>query len=472
MADAQDTAFPHRTLPCGALATTKRATKRATKRERAIASRRFWTSGILLPAYTGCHRGMFYSLLIHFALLSVLLAPPLPVPESGVTPESYLVPLDSTVPAPVATHMGISRPVETPPVCCAPQTILSNPPHATNHLQTILQPDIPKPPSLENFVSLPNMLTLQRLSWRPGLQRYANIAPELPPMPALEASSPYEGQDEERSPQDYDGALHAGVADDADGVRDTLALSVFPAPPSEAVSPPVAESRGRFAEDGSASVPADSPSSGPASSSNAAKPAEMVFPGITIQGGEWNANSHPAEPTLAAPRREESPRSSYALTIAASGNSGGGLRDFGVFGSESVFTDYFDVSAPGAPPAPPWVLQYAFATPCCDLRDSIVPPLPINEVLPAWPQDLVATYGGGIIVLYAVIDTQGKLRDTRLLESASSGLNSVLVEALAEWIFQPAERNGKPSAVKALLGIPVAAYRSTNANSRQRRKAK
>ncbi len=464
MADAQDTAFLQRTLPCGALA--------ITKRERAIASRHFWTSDIFLPAHTGCHRGMFYSLLIHFALLSVLIASPVPVPGSDATAASYLVPFDSTVPAPVAAATGISRPVETPPICCAPQTILSNPPHATNHMQTILQPDLPNPPSLENFISLPNMLTLRRVSRRTGLHPGANIALELPLMPAPDASSPSEEQHEERSPQDGDDALHAGVADDADGMRDTLALSVFPAPPSEAVSPPVAESRGRFAERAFISVPADSPASEPASSSNAAKPAEIVFPGITIQGGEWNANSHPAEPTLAAPRREESPRSSYALTIASSGNSGGGLRDFGVFGSESVFTDYFDVSAPGAPPAPPWVLQYAFATPCCDLRDSIVPPLPINEVLPAWPQDLVATYGGGMIVVYAVIDAEGKLRDTRLVESASSGLNSVLVEALAEWIFQPAERNGKPSVVKALLGIPVAAYRSTNADSRQRRKAK
>jgi hypothetical protein len=185
----------------------------------------------------------------------------------------------------------------------------------------------------------------------------------------------------------------------------------------------------------------------------------MVFPGITIQGGEWAADSHPAEPTLAAPRREESNRSSYALTIASSGNDGGGLRDFGIFESESVFTDYFDVSAPGAQPAPPWVLQYAFATPCCGLQDSIVHPLPTNEVLPAWPQDLVTSHSGETIVVYAVIDAEGKLRDTRLVESPSPGLNSGIAEALAEWIFQPAERNGKPSAVKALLGIPVAAYR-------------
>ena len=245
-------------------------------------------------------------------------------------------------------------------------------------------------------------------------------------MPAPDASNPDGEQDAERAVQDG-----RNSADDADGTRDTLALSVFPAPPSEAVSPPAAESRGRFAENAFTSVPADPPASEPASSSNAANRAEVLFPGITIQGGEWKADSHPAEPTLAAPRREESHRSSYALTIASSGNSGGGLRDFGVFGSESVFTDYFDVSAPGAPPAPPWVLQYALATPCCGPQDSIVPPLPMNEVLPSWPQDLVASYSGETIVVYAVIDTDGKLRDTRLIESPSSGLNSALLAALA-----------------------------------------
>ena len=234
---------------------------------------------------------------------------------------------------------------------------------------------------------------------------------------------------------------------------------MFPAPPDGTLSAPLAESRGRFAESALTSVPGDPPAGAPASSSNAATPAEMLFPGVTIQGGEWKADSHPAEPTIAAPPREESHRSSYALTIASSGNSGGGLRDFGLFGSESVFTDYFDVTALGVPPAPPWVLQYALATPCCGPQDSIVPPRPMNEVLPSWPQDLVASHSGETIVVYAVIDADGKLRDTRLIESPSSDLNNGLLAALAAWTFQPAERNGKPWVVQALLGIPVAAYR-------------
>lgn len=451
-------AFLHRTLPCGALATAKRA----TKRERAIAARRFWRSDIFLLAYTGCHRGMLYSLLVHFALLSALFAAPVPMPESAATAESYLMPFDSTLSAPVDAYTGISRKVGTLPICCAPQTILSNPPKPTNHMQTILQPDLPNPPSLETFIPLQNMLTLQRLSWRPGMRSGANIAIELPPLPVPNASIPSVEQHAERAVQDG-----RDSADHADGTRDTLVLSVFPAPPNEAVSPPVAESRGRFVENALTSVPADPPASEPASSTSAVSRAEMLFSGITIQGGEWKADSkpdskpdsHPADPTVAAPPREESQRSAYALTIASSGNSGGGLRDFGIFGSESVFTDYFDVSAPGAQPAPPWVLQYALATPCCGLQDSIVPPLPMNAVMPSWPPDLVAGHSGETIVVYAVIDAEGKLRDTRLVDSPSSDLNRALLTALAAWTFQPAEKNGQPCVVQALLGIPVAAYR-------------
>jgi hypothetical protein len=442
MADAQNMAFLHRTFPGGALATTKR--------ERAIASRRFWRSDIFLGADTGCRRAMLYSLLIHFALLSVLVALPISIPPRKASARAYLMPIDSRLSAPVATEMGISSQVETLPICCARQAILSNPPQPTNHIQTILQPDLPNPPSLENFIRLPNILTLRRLSWRPGLQPGANLAFQLPPMPAPAAPSTNGEQDAER-------AVQYG-RDRADDARDILVVSVFPAPPSEAVSPPAAESRGRFAENAFTNVP-DSTASEPASSTSAANRAEMVFPGITIQGGEWTAGSHPAEPAPVAPPREKPHRSAYALTIASSGNSGGGLRDFGVFGSGSVFTDYFDVSAPGAQPASPWVLQYALATPCCDLQDSIVPPLPMNEVLPAWPPDLVATYSGETIVVYAVIDTEGKLRDTRLVDSPSSGLNSGLLEALAAWTFQPAEKNGQPCVVQALLGIPVANYR-------------
>jgi len=444
MAAAHHTASLQRPLRYGALATTQRA----TKWERAVASRRFWRSDIFLGACTCRHRGMFYSLLVHAALLPVLLTLNFPVPRSKAPLDAYLMPVDTPVSVPTALTAAISRPMQTPPICCAPQTIVSHPDRATNPMQTILQPDLPNPPSLENFIPLPNLLALRRVFGRSGLHLSASIALEPPAMP--EASRPREEPDANR--------LLRGdaLADGAEGVRDTLALSVLPAPPDETVSPPAAESRGRFAETSVSNVAAEPAAGEPETRSTPAKRAETVFPGITIQGGEWKADSRPAEPTPAAPRREEPRPSSYALTIASSGNSGGGLRDFGIFGNEAVFTQYFDVSASGGAPAPPWILQYAFIPACCGLREAVVPPLPLKEVPPGWPQDLAAAHGGEMIVVRAVIAADGTVGEIRVLKSPSSGLNGAILDSLAQWVFQPAQRNGQFSAIKALFGIPVA----------------
>ena len=435
MGDAQVMAFLHQK------AASKR--QRATKREPAIAPRRFWRTDIFPGGDAFHHRGMFCSFLIHVVLLSALLASPVPPPWSAGVAESDLIPIDSRISAPAFRNASISLQMETPPICCGPQAILSDPPNPTNRVQTILRPDFPNAPSLEEFIPPPNMLTLERLPWPLRARFGANVALQTAPLPVPGASSP-------------DAEQAQGGGDDA---HDTLALGVLPAPPSEAASPPVAESRGRFAEKALGGVPAESGASEPAASSGAARRAEMVFAGIAIQGGEWKAGSRLAERVDAGPRRNELDRSSYALTVASSGNGGGGIRDFGIFGDESVFTHYFDVSAPGESPAPPWVLQYAFIPSCCDPQDAIVPPLPVKEPMPAWPQDLVTSYSGETIVIYVVIAEDGKLRDARVLESPSSQLSSGLLEALDEWIFQPAERNGRPCAIKALLGIPVATYR-------------
>ncbi len=116
MAHAQDIAFLHRALPHGALPTMKRA----TERERAIAARRFWRSDIFLRAYTNCHRGMLYSLLIHFALLSLLIASPAPIPESVATAESYLMPLDSPSDSPAPVSAPVATGHEHLPPCWRP----------------------------------------------------------------------------------------------------------------------------------------------------------------------------------------------------------------------------------------------------------------------------------------------------------------------------------------------------------------
>ncbi|MGH7536331.1 MAG: hypothetical protein ACREMG_12250, partial [Gemmatimonadales bacterium] len=80
------------------------------------------------------------------------------------------------------------------------------------------------------------------------------------------------------------------------------------------------------------------------------------FTGISIAGAsgpsgaaKGSSTSHSVQP---------GPRPSYGLTIVATAASGGGLRDYGVFRNESVFTVYIPMTH-SPEPAPSWTFQYA-----------------------------------------------------------------------------------------------------------------
>jgi hypothetical protein len=55
--------------------------------------------------------------------------------------------------------------------------------------------------------------------------------------------------------------------------------------------------------------------------------------------------------------------------------------------------------------------------------------------------------------------TSGKVEQVSVRRSPESQLVGPLVEALEHWIFQPAQIDGRPVALKILLGIRLAASR-------------
>ncbi len=61
---------------------------------------------------------------------------------------------------------------------------------------------------------------------------------------------------------------------------------------------------------------------------------------------------------LATPVAASKPQANYAITIVASGASGGGFKDFGVFRDEASYTVYLDMADAGAHGST-WTLQYA-----------------------------------------------------------------------------------------------------------------
>jgi len=89
------------------------------------------------------------------------------------------------------------------------------------------------------------------------------------------------------------------------------------------------------------------------------------------------------------------------------------------------------------------------------MQDHAIAPFPIEKEQPQFPEEVVARNLGRLIIVYAEITSEGKVENTRIIQSPNPLLNQPLLEALAKWIFRPAESNGQAVAVKALMGIPL-----------------
>jgi hypothetical protein len=151
--------------------------------------------------------------------------------------------------------------------------------------------------------------------------------------------------------------------------------------------------------------------------------------------------------------------------IVATGSSGGGLADFGVFFGEQVYTVYIDMRQTTDDPAPSWVMQYALlheaaaqasaAGKSGQNQQGLVPPFPVVKESPQLPTGLVFRYLHRMMVVYAIINAEGKIERVHVLQTPNIELKKPLLEALGKWVFRPAELNGEAVSVKALLGIPL-----------------
>lgn len=193
-----------------------------------------------------------------------------------------------------------------------------------------------------------------------------------------------------------------------------------------------------------------------------AGPGRGAFSGMTIQGGSLTggppkSNQHAGTPVPS--------QTSYGMTIVASGASGGGLPDFGVFFNEKVYTVYIDMRRATDDPAPSCTLQYALlhgaaAQAAAGSRSGqnqlgLVPPFPVVKEIPQWPIGLAFRYLHRMVVVYAIINQEGKLESMRVMQTPNVELNQSLFEALGKWVFRPAQLNGEAVPLKALLGITL-----------------
>ena len=99
-----------------------------------------------------------------------------------------------------------------------------------------------------------------------------------------------------------------------------------------------------------------------------------------------------------------------------------------------------------APPAPPSDRPVRYDT-------SIERPQRIHAPLPSYTPAARHVRRQGRVVLEAVIDTEGRVTEARILRGLGLGLDESALATVSTWRFEPARRDGRPLAVIYTLVI-------------------
>ena len=107
-----------------------------------------------------------------------------------------------------------------------------------------------------------------------------------------------------------------------------------------------------------------------------------------------------------------------------------------------------------------WVIRFAELNHDSSAHDSKAPPPDLSQPMatrkvdPAYPLQLMKENVAGTVILYAVIHADGTVGNVRVLRGVDERLDRFASEAVAQWKFEPATRNGSPVDVEATFQIP------------------
>jgi len=102
-----------------------------------------------------------------------------------------------------------------------------------------------------------------------------------------------------------------------------------------------------------------------------------------------------------------------------------------------------------------WVIRFAelHQDPRAPVAE-ISQPMATRKVDPAYPLQLMRENVAGTVILYAVIHSDGSVGNVRVLRGVDDRLDQFAREAVAQWKFEPATKNGTPVDVEATFQIP------------------
>jgi TonB family protein len=112
-----------------------------------------------------------------------------------------------------------------------------------------------------------------------------------------------------------------------------------------------------------------------------------------------------------------------------------------------------------------WVIRFAelnhgSSTPDSNNHDAnstagdLSQPAATRKVDPAYPLQLMRENVSGTVILYGIIHADGTVGNVRVLRGVDDRLDRFASQAIAQWQFQPAMKNGSPVDVEATFQIP------------------
>lgn len=382
------------------------------------------------------------------------------------------------------------------------QTILTTPMHPTHPRQVLIQPSsVQEPPKI--LPSLPNIVQLAAAQPARPIMELTAMKPKTPShLSAPDAAAPDISTPEKRegaisiassthappkpvlpvspmaAPRVAANRADASIAapEIAERTPNANTIIAFSATPAQVPQPPTMpagnlSSRVSISPDGMQSGTISENSAGNGSGVGSHGP-DRIFIGVGIKAGasptaglgiapgsRGMGNPLPSRPI---PRARIAAEDSTAHPL-----SPGSVKDISkldvppekVLGAKQVYTLHVNMpnltSASGS-----WVLNFAElneedAAPYSKVsRAELAGPVPFRKVDPKYPPELRSLHVEGEVVLYAIIRKDGSVDSIQLVHSVDPRLDANAMEALTQWKFHPAVKNGEPLDLEAVVHIP------------------
>ncbi|HTD22112.1 MAG TPA: energy transducer TonB [Terriglobales bacterium] len=91
-------------------------------------------------------------------------------------------------------------------------------------------------------------------------------------------------------------------------------------------------------------------------------------------------------------------------------------------------------------------------------KENVSAPKSIHTPDPEYSEDARRAGIAGDVILWLVVDEKGKVVRIRVVRCLGSGLDGSAVQAVSEWTFEPAMRNGEPVAVQLNVDVTFHLY--------------